>query len=179
MGERMPDPIRLQFKIDSFQNWEILNGYDLLFPDAPEAAIPDKGEYGIVVGNNDLQIYCGLDPEIKWFQSFNLFDGEKSSLNQILIYANDGSTENILEDADTLIWNESEKKFESTVSSIILKIPSNKKGILNWNSSENKWEVNEDYRIVPTDEIDSGIYNTSLQAPSFAGQSLSFGSSNV
>lgn len=179
MGERMINPIRLQFKIDSIQNWEILNEYDLLFSDAPEAAIPDKGEYGIVVGNNDLQIYCGLDSKIKWFQSFNLFEGEKSSLNQILIFANDGSTENILEDGDTLIWNESEKKFKSNISPIILNILKNKKGILNWNSFINKWEVNENYKIVPIDEIDSGIYNTTLQAPSFAGQSLSFESSNT
>jgi hypothetical protein len=184
-------PIRIQFKIDTKEKWDILHEYNLE-DDPPENAIPKEGECAISISSSAMEIYCGVSPEIKWYNSFVLYDGPKSANTRPLYYFNYDNTEYSLKENDTFSWNTQNQKFETDLSSINL--ISNVSGIVQWNQDEEEWQINPDYILIPAEfdpgdptdqddpekiqtvfQFDGGIYNRDLSEPSFAGQSLSFG----
>lgn len=168
---------KTQFKIDTKEKWNILNGY-VLEPSSPKNAIPKTGELFFVLGQENLQIYCGISNEIKWEDSLILFDAPKNDSLVFLKYFDKTNTEEKLTNDDTFIWNLEKNDFElASVLSLTFRANDISKGALFWNNELQEWKIDTDYTVI-NNEYNGGIYNKNLSEPSFANQSLSFDAVN-
>ena len=162
-------PIRICFRIDSENNWNELNDTYYSVDGPPENGIPTKGEFGISVGQETIIIYMGINETVSWYDSFCVYNGRKNINFNPLYCFNEEETNQ--EENTTIIWNTEKQIFEKNLN-LIGFLPVND-GVLSWDNNETRGFLKLEYRRIGS-EIDSGIYNTNLVPPSFAGQSLSF-----
>jgi hypothetical protein len=163
-------PTRITFRIDSKQNWDTFNGtYNSTENLLKEQTIPLPGELGISVDEQNIIIYTGVNVLLPWYESFCVYNGGKSINFNPLYCFNEEETDE--EKNVTIIWNEEKQIFEKTL--VPVEFLNFDDGVLYFDSAQERWKIDSQYILIPT-EIDSGIYNTGLSSPSFAGQSLSF-----
>jgi hypothetical protein len=164
-----PPTTRISFKIDSKDNWDFIDSFSLEESEnIPDDLFPLKGELGISVGNESLEIYCGISNVEKWYNSFILYKGTKNKNNTFIYYEDKNLEQNSL-----LMWDETSKSFKENN---IISLDLNDSGILTWDQNNEEWEINNNYVLL--DNIDCGFYNTNLEAPSFVGKTIDF-SSNI
>jgi hypothetical protein len=163
------NPVRITFRIDSEENWDSLVNFGPVGPS--QFTYPKGGELGISVGDENLIVYMGIDDFIKltWYDSFCVYSGKKNIDFHPLYSYNEQETDE--EENLTVIWNQEKQIFEKTL--IPLEFFNFNDGVLYFDSEDQIWKTDSQYSLIGS-EIDSGIYNTDLVPPSFAGQSLSF-----
>lgn len=162
-------PIRICFRIDSENNWNELNDTYYSEEGPPENGISDIGELGISVGQENVIIYMGITATISWYDSFCVYNGRKNINFNPLYCFNEEETDE--EKNTTISWNNEKQIFEKNLN--LIEFLTIENGVLSWDNNETRAFLKSEYRRIGS-EIDSGIYNTNLVPPSFAGQSLSF-----